>query len=121
MAISLKRITEKQLTLSDLMIGREKVETEEIIKAYPKGITIDEIDVCYLDSEEVFVYTFKEDRRSFAFAGHVLKNLFKSWLEAYEGSIDDVNDTLSKETIVLRLERTKTKDGKREVTKAILV
>lgn len=120
MAVSLKRIAEKQLTLSDLMVEKDKIDTEEIIDTYPDGITIDEIDVCTIDSEEVYIYTFRENKNVFAFAGHILKNLFKAWIEC-NNSIEEVNELLSKEKMRLKLERGKTKDGKREITKVSLI
>lgn len=116
---SLKKIAEKELTLSDLMVERDKIDTEEIIDTYEDGITLDQIDMCKIDDEEVAVYTFREDKDVFAFGGHILKNLFKSWIEEY-GSIEEVNKALVKENIVLTLSRGKTKDGKREITKVAI-
>lgn len=120
MALSLRRIAEKNLTLSDLMVDRDKIDTEEIIETFKDGVTLGQIDECVLDEETVYVYTFKENPNVFAFAGHILKNLFKDWISCY-GSVEDVNLALSKEKVTLKLEKGKTKDGKREITKVSII
>lgn len=116
---SLKRIAEKELVLCDLMVDKDKIDTEEIIETFEKGITLDKIDFYVQEKngvkEEVFVYTFKENKRVFAFAGLILKKLFKSWIDCY-GSVEDVNSALRVEEIVIKLTKDKTNDD-REITR----
>lgn len=117
---TLKQIATEELSLSQLMTGRDKIDTEEIIDTYEDGITLDQIDICEIEGEEVAVYTFKEDDSVFAFGGLILKNLFKSWITEY-GSVDRVNEILKDEPLSIKLERSKTKDGKRDVTKVSVI
>lgn len=122
---NLRELAVEATTLSELMDGREKIETEEIIRKYPKGITITAIDsynamntddeTGEISTEEIFIYTFEEDKDKFAFAGYVLKKMFKRWLEEL-GDFDTVNEELSYGNFAVQLSKKKTKDGKKSVT-----
>lgn len=88
----------EQTTLSELLEGREKMTTEDIIKEYPNGVTITEVDMitCEIKGEEnTFpVCTFKENKTSYFFGGIVLKKIIKSWINAC-GTIEEVNKELA--------------------------
>lgn len=121
----LRELAIKATTLSKLMDGREKIETEEIIRKYPQGIRITAIDSYNATNineetgealtEEIFVYTFEEDETKFAFAGYVLKKMFSEWLDDY-GDFDAVNEELEYSDFAVQLSRRKTKDGKKSIT-----
>ena len=115
--IDFRKKAERETKLSDLMISRDKLETETVVDTYKDGITITDFDICKIGSEEVAVYTIKEDNDAFVFAGLVLKNLFKSFIEDYNGDIQRCRDDFRKQGgLSVKLTRGKTKDGKREVT-----
>lgn len=102
------------LTLSELMVGKDKIDTEDIIKYYPEGISINAIDLFELNGDEVYVYTFKEAPDKFAFAGYILKNLFEEMVSKY--SIETCNEALRETPYTVKLSQGKTKDNK-QVTK----
>lgn len=120
MSIDIRKIAREATTLSELMEGREKIETEDIIKYYKNGITINKVDcVSIIEDEQeknIYVYTFKEEPKKFAFSGYVLKKIFDNILYAMGGDVGALNNELEKEDFKVILKAGKTKDGKRNVT-----
>ena len=82
MTINLNKVLQKANTLSELMVNKEKGETEELIKASEKNILhIDGVDLITITNEDgekenVFVFTVEEFKDKFFFAGAVLKDKF---------------------------------------------
>lgn len=120
MAKSLKLLAAELTTLSALMEGRDKVETEDIIKVYPNGITIADIDEIGIGEERFYVYTFKEDNNKFAFSGHILSKIFDGWVTAYDGDVGEVRKLLRTENVKLQLANGKTKQGRSVTTVKVL-
>ena len=123
---SFKKIAQQATTLCDLMEGREKIETEDIIKKY-EVITIADFVWAEMGANSCWVYTFLEDREHFAFAGVSIKSIFDSLLEEYQGDYQALraaytDEVLKKngDVIQLKLEYGKTKAGQR-LTKATVV
>lgn len=112
MARDLKKLAKAQLTLSELMIGRSKIDTEDIIKYYPNGITVNnfENDI-ETENGTTIVYTFKEDDTKFAFGGKVIQNLFEGLIEDYEGDISELKDDVKSQGLKIKLKSGKTKKG----------
>lgn len=119
-AKSLKQLAQEAVTLSALMNGRDKVSTEEIIKAYPDGFTVAAVDMVETETESYPVLLMKEDDNVFYCGGVVLKKIVSSWIDSY-GTADAVNAALSKEDIRIKLEETQTKDKKKSLTKAMIM
>lgn len=120
MGLNLKKIAKKATTLPSLMKNREKIDTEDIKKFYPKGISINAIDVLH-DSEhdkDFYVFTIIEDIRVFAFSGEVLNRVFNEWVKAADGEISAVNEALAKEPVkvILGTEKNKQKQEYTTVT-----
>lgn len=124
-----KKIALDATTISELMNGRDKMDTEELIKKYPDGVTIDFIDNVNMSQEDgevenVWVFVTEEQPDKFTFAGFVLAKIFNNILVEFEGDyaemIETYNSALKKDKLRVKLERAKTK-SKREITKVTVL
>lgn len=119
-----KKIALDATTMSELMNGRDKMDTEELIKKYPDGVTIDFIDNVNMQQEDgeenVWIFVTEEQPNKFTFAGFVLAKIFNNILDEFEGDytemIEMYNSALKEDKLRVKLERAKTK-SKREITK----
>ena len=123
-----KKIALDVTTMSELMNGRDKMDTEELIKKYPNGVTIDFIDNVNMQQEDgeenVWIFVTEEQPNKFTFAGFILAKIFNNILDEFEGDyaemIDTYNSALKEDKLRVKLERTKTK-SKREITKVTVL
>lgn len=123
-----KKIALDATTMSELMNGRDKMDTEELIKKYPNGVTIDFIDNVNMQQEDgeenVWIFVTEEQPDKFTFAGFVLAKIFNNILDEFEGDyaemIETYNSALKDDKLRVKLERAKTK-SKREITKVTVL
>ena len=124
-----KKIALDATTMSELMNGREKMDTEELIKKYPDGVTIDFIDNVRMSQEDgedenVWIFVTEEQPDKFTFGGFVLAKIFNNILSEFEGDyaemIETYNSALKEDKLRVKLERAKTKT-KREITKVTVL
>lgn len=123
-----KKIALDATTMSELMNGRDKMDTEELIKKYPEGVTIDFIDNVNMQQEDgeenVWIFVTEEQPNKFTFAGFVLAKIFNNILAEFEGdyveTIKTYNSALKEDKLRVKLERAKTK-SKREITKVTVL
>lgn len=123
-----KKIALDVTTMSELMSGRDKMDTEELIKKYPDGVTIDFIDNVNMQQEDgeenVWIFVTEEQPNKFTFAGFVLAKIFNNILSEFGGDyaemIETYNSALKEDKLRVKLERAKTK-SKREITKVIVL
>lgn len=123
-----KKIALDVTTMSELMNGRDKMDTEELIKKYPNGVTIDFIDNVNMQQEDgeenVWIFVTEEQPNKFTFAGFVLAKIFNNILDEFEGDytemIETYNSALKEDKLRVKLERAKTK-SKREITKVTVL
>jgi hypothetical protein len=123
-----KKIALDATTMSELMNGRDKMDTEELIKKYPEGVTIDFIDNVNMQQEDgeenVWIFVTEEQPNKFTFAGFVLAKIFNNILAEFEGDyaemIETYNSALKEDKLRVKLERAKTK-SKREITKVTVL
>lgn len=123
-----KKIALDVTTMSELISGRDKMDTEELIKKYPDGITIDFIDNVNMQQEDgeenVWIFVTEEQPNKFTFAGFVLAKIFNNILNEFEGDyaemIETYNSSLKEDKLRVKLERAKTK-SKREITKVTVL
>lgn len=123
-----KKIALDATTMSELMNGREKMDTEELIKKYPNGVTIDFIDNVNMQQEDgeenVWIFVTEEQPNKFTFAGFVLAKIFNNILAEFEDDyaemIETYNSALKEDKLRVKLERAKTK-SKREITKVMVL
>lgn len=118
--MDIRAIAVKATQLSELMEDRDKIETEDIIKYYPDGITIIGADPITLTNEKgeessFWVYIFYEDENKFAFSGFVLNKIFDNVLEQCDGDLDEMNKELEKGELRVKLSTGKTK-SKQQIT-----
>lgn len=117
--INIKKVAKKAVVLSELMNGREKIETEDIIKYYKDKISINAAECISIPDEKsedgtsrFYVYTFKEEEKKFAFSGAVLTKVFDGIMEACKGDVEVFNKELADQVLEVRLSTGKTKDKK---------
>ena len=123
-----KKIALDATTMSELMNGRDKMDTEELIKKYPAGVTIDFIDNVNMQQEDgeenVWIFVTEEQPDKFTFGGFVLAKIFNNILSEFEGDyaemIETYNSALKEDKLRVKLERAKTKT-KREITKVTVL
>lgn len=123
-----KKIALDATTMSEFMTGRDKMDTEELIKKYPEGVTIDFIDNVNMQQEDgeenVWIFVTEEQPNKFTFAGFVLAKIFNNILAEFEGDyaemIETYNSALKEDKLRVKLERAKTK-SKREITKVTVL
>lgn len=123
-----KKIALDATTMSEIMNGRDKMDTEELIKKYPEGVTIDFIDNVNMQQEDgeenVWIFVTEEQPNKFTFAGFVLAKIFNNILDEFEGDyaemIETYNSALKEDKLRVKLERAKTK-AKREITKVTVL
>lgn len=123
-----KKIAIDTTTMSEIMNGRDKMDTEELIKKYPEGVTIDFIDNVNMQQEDgeenVWIFVTEEQPNKFTFAGFVLAKIFNNILAEFEGDyaemIETYNSALKEDKLRVKLERAKTK-AKREITKVTVL
>lgn len=123
-----KKIALDATTMSELMNGRDKMDTEELIKKYPNGVTIDFIDNVNMQQEDgeenVWIFVTEEQPNKFTFAGFVLAKIFNNILNEFEDDyaemIETYNSALKEDKLRVKLERAKTK-SKREITKVTVL
>lgn len=123
-----KKIALDVTTMSELMSGRDKMDTEELIKKYPDGVTIDFIDNVNMQQEggeeNVWIFVTEEQPNKFTFAGFVLTKIFNNILSEFEGDYAEMIETYKsapkEDKLRVKLERAKTK-SKREITKVTVL
>lgn len=123
-----KKIALDATTMSEIMNGRDKMDTEELIKKYPEGVTIDFIDNVNMQQEDgeenVWIFVTEEQPNKFTFGGFVLAKIFNNILAEFEGDyaemIETYNSALKEDKLRVKLERAKTK-AKREITKVTVL
>ena len=111
-------------TLSFLMEGRTKIETEDLLATYKKGITVTGVDIQHGTDDqgqpaEYPVVIFKEDDTVFYFGGTVLAKILKGWLDDFDGDAEACSAALAASGgCHITLAKGKTKDGKRTIITA---
>lgn len=114
-------LARKATTLSELMANREKISTEYVIKNFPDGITINEVDVIKTSTATYPVFTFAEDKTMFYCGGIVLAKIVNAWLDEYNGNLGNLNHDLAESGgVKVKLTESKTKDNKNVTTVEVM-
>ena len=115
-----KNLAKKAVTLAAIMEGRDKIDTEELIRDYPDGFGIDEIEYVTLqkgDAVDEFWAFHVADTDYFAFAGLVLGKIFNRFLETFDGDYTALyEDFKTSGGIRVKLASSISKSTKRPVT-----
>ena len=112
--LNLKQVAKNVTTLSELMEGREKIDTSELVKKYPDGISVNAVDIIETSDARYCTVTFKEDEKKFYNGGLVMTKIVDAWLQA--GTLEEVNAELAKDPVKMKLSEGKTKSGNKNVT-----
>lgn len=119
---NLRDLARKATTLSELMENREKISTNEVIKNFPDGITLNAIDVIKTSDVEYPVFTFSEDSNRFYCGGIVLSKIVDAWLEEYNRDLGMLNHDLAETGgVKVKLTESKTRDGKNNITQVEVI
>lgn len=124
MAIDLRKVAQKATTLAEIMEGKTKGNTEDLIKLN-KPVTINDCEMVVLVNEEgekenVWAFTIEEEPKTFYFAGTVLKNTFQAILEACQGDYAEMYNEVCEQNLVVKFSQGKTKKGRPVTTIEVL-
>lgn len=113
MAFNFKSAAQKAVAMSDIMTNRTKINTYEIIKNYPNGITLNNFDMIINADNAYPVFTFKENDSVYYNGGTALKKIVEEWLSAFEGNVEKCADEFSQsEGLKIKLKEIRTKSGR---------
>lgn len=112
--VNFKKIATEELTLSELMVGREQVKTEELT-GYDQ-LTIVAFDFATITDkgeEKVFpVILFKELPENYYNGGTLLNKLCIAWAAAFDGDCEEASKELMLSGgVPVHFKETKTKSG----------
>ncbi|MBO5526337.1 MAG: hypothetical protein J5993_06265 [Clostridia bacterium] len=118
---SLRERARELTTLSELMVDREKISTEDIIRNFDGKITISAVDIVEQDEHTRYgVVIFKEQLTVFYCTGKILTGIIDELVNDY-GSIDNVNKILREEGgLSIKLTESKTRENKNVTRVSIL-
>lgn len=115
-------LARKATTLSKLMENREKIQTTDVVKNFPDGITLNAVDVIKTSDTEYPVFTFVEDPHKFYCGGIVLSKIVGTWLKEYNRDLELLNHDLAESGgVKVKLTESKTRDGKNNITEVEVI
>ena len=121
MGFDFKTTAKKANSMSRLMANREKITTEDIIRNYPDGITLNNFDIIINSENEYPVFTFKENDNVFYNGGTALKKIVDFWVDSFEGDVEKcAKDFAESEGLKVKLNIVKTKSNRNFVTVEII-
>lgn len=111
----------KATTLSELMNDRIKVSTDDIIKDYPDGITIDQFDSITAGESQYYIATIKEDPQIYINCGTVLSKVFDAFVAGFDGDVTGTSAELKNAGgIKVKLAKTRTRGGNTITTVTVM-
>lgn len=114
MAYNFRASAIKETTLSDIMVGREQLTTEDIAG---KVLTIENFDIIATNDKQYAVVTFKEYPDHYYNGGMVLTKICMNWIDDFDGDIIATSEALKQSGgVAFKFNAGKTKDGKRNLT-----
>lgn len=103
--------------LSSLQNNREKISTEELINAFPDGITVNAFDFATVQDKTFAVVTFSEDDNRYYNGGTVLTKMCLNWAAGFAGDPEAASTALAKAGgVKLKFAESKTKNGNNVTT-----
>lgn len=111
--MSFREIAAKTLSLSDLMAGREKITTEQLIGQTVTVIEFDFATITDRGEEKTFpVLIFKEFPNHYYCGGTLLAKMCMAWSAEYDGDVAAASNALADEGgVQIRFTAGKTKSG----------
>ena len=108
-------IAKEATTLCEIMQGKTKVDTDELLD---QEITITAFDFIELkdksgEMKKFAVICYAEDPEAFFFAGTVLTKICEAWAKEFEGSAEDASAAIAEDGgVVIKMTKGKTKNGR---------
>ena len=112
--MDLRGIAKSLTVLSPLMENHEKIETSELVKNFPDGVHVNACDIVETSEARYSVVLFNEDAGKYYNGGLVLTKIVDAWLQV--GTLEEINNELSKKPVKMRFSEGKTKSGGKNVT-----
>lgn len=111
--INIKELAKKETIVAEIMDGREKGDTSDLIKN-GKPVQINDFEACHItnkDGEEelVYAYTVEEQPKRFYFAGFVLKKIFDAIVSSCDGNLEEAYGEVRKQKLKVLFGEKKTK------------
>ena len=98
--------------LSMLQNDREKISTNDLIKKFPDGITVNAFDFATINDKAFAVVTFNEDDKLYYNGGTILSKMCIAWAAGFAGDPEAASTALAKAGgVKLKFAKEKTKDG----------
>lgn len=111
--INFKETATKVTTLSPLMSGREKLETEDIEGEILTPIAV---DIAVMSGTGFPVFVFAEHPDHYYNGGLVLKKIADAWIDAYDGDPEACSADLDAERDVhIRIKKGMTRDRSKNI------
>lgn len=102
----------KATTLSDLMVDKEKLSSEDIVREFPDGITLTDFDIVTTGEDTYPVFSIAEKPDHFYMGGAILYKIVNSFVEAFDGDIDGAAEEFAKSGgLKVKLSMGRTKRG----------
>lgn len=116
MGYDFRGIATDATSLSELMAGRTKLDTRDIMEQYPDGITITAADMVEYEKNgepvEYPVLLFAENENAFYTGGIVLKKIVRAWGAPFDGDYGKMSEELAKGGgVKIKLSSGKSKNG----------
>lgn len=113
---NIKKMAQKAVVLAEIFEGKEKIDTDTIIRNYPHGIHINNIEFITMNGdngeEQFWAYTFDENPGVFAFSGYFLAKIFNELLAFCDGDYEELYESFrANGGLSVRLSTSKTKKG----------
>lgn len=111
-------LARKATIISTIMENRDKITTEDIIRDYPEGITINGFDLITTPNQEGVnstypVITFSEDDSKFLYGGKALMDIVSLWVANFDGDIETTSNALKAAGgVKIKMTNAKTKQGR---------
>lgn len=100
-SINFKNVAIEATSLSELMTGRTKLDTTDIVAKYPEGITITAVDMVEYEKDgnpvEYPIILFAENDKAFYAGGIVLKKIAQAWVSAFGGDYSAMSADLAEQ------------------------
>lgn len=110
------KAAKKSVVLAEIFEGKDKIDTDDIIRKYPNGIHVNDIEFITMQGEsgeeQFWAYTFDEEPDKFAFSGFVLAKIFNELLAICEGDYEELYESFrANGGLNIKLSSSKTKKG----------
>lgn len=110
--MSLKERLIKELG-AGLATGHDRIRIDDLIAAYPEGITITGMDLLPVSGEDRTypIFTFAENDKLYFCGNGDIPKLGDIFMSEYEGDLTGLNEDLLANPIPIRIRKVKTKRG----------